>query len=281
VTPLLPLPLHVETLGLQPGPDVDTVLLIHGFGGSAFSWRYWAPRLAARAHVVLVDLKGSGSAPTPDDGQYAPADQAELIHELVRQRDLYRVTLVGHSLGGGIALITALRLMGAAEQRLHRLVVVAGAAYKQRLPAFAGFAKRARLSTMLFRLLGARFVIRRVLKWIVYDPSAIRESQVEGYSHPLRSRGTLRALTDSALSIIPPDIDELAARYPELDVPTLLLWGRHDQVVPLWVGERLAEEIPGARLEVLEACGHMPAEELPDESWDVLEGFLDEASGDP
>ena len=80
------LPLHVETLGPNPAPDVDTVLMIHGYGASSFSWRYWAPRLAERAHVVLVDLKGSGAAPKPDDGRYRPEDQAELLHRLVLHR---------------------------------------------------------------------------------------------------------------------------------------------------------------------------------------------------
>jgi len=272
------LPLHVETLGLEPAPDVDTVLMIHGYGASAFSWRYWAPRLAERATVVLVDLKGSGAAPKPDDGRYRPEDQAELLHRLVLQRDLRRLTVVGHSLGGGIALLLALRLQDDEEARLARLVLVASAAYEQRLPPFIGLARYRWIGIALFRLLGARFVIRKVLRSIVYDPHAVARNQVEGYAAPLNDTEARRALIDSALNLVPERIDALNARFSDLVVPALILWGRHDRVVPLWVGERLLEALPNATLHVFEKCGHMPAEEIPEESFVRLATFLDETA---
>ena len=269
-------PLHVQTLGPEPAPDVDTVLMVHGYGASAFSWRYWAPRLAERAHVVLVDLKGSGSAPKPDDGMYRPEDQAELLHHLILQRDLRRLTIVGHSLGGGIALLLALRLQDESEGRLARLVIVAGAAYEQRLPLFVALARYRWIGIASFQLLGARMVIRQLLRSIVYDPAAVTDAQVEGYAAPLGTTGALRALIDSALHLVPDQIDALSARFPELDVPALILWGRHDRVVPMWVGERLLGALPNASCHVFEKCGHIPAEEVHEESFACLTSFLDE-----
>ena len=272
------LPLHVETLGPDPDPGVDSIVLLHGYGGSSFSWRYWAPFLAKRAHVVLVDMKGFGSAPKPDDGQYGPRHQAELIYRLILQADLQRVTLIGHSLGGGVALDTALRLLDSEPGRLKRLILVASAAYKQRMPLFVALAKYRRLASTALRILGTQFVIRHVLKSIVFDPSEVSDNQVLGYAKPLSSPEAHRALIDTALAIVPPDLEKLTARFEELDVPTLVLWGRQDRVVPLWVGERLADKLPDAKLQVLENCGHMPAEELPKESWEALQAFLDQRS---
>ena len=272
------LPLHVEILGPDPDPGVDSIVLLHGYGGSSFSWRYWAPFLAKRAHVVLVDMKGFGSAPKPDDGQYGPRHQAELIYRLILQADLQRVTLIGHSLGGGVALDTALRLLDSEPGRLKRLILVASAAYKQRMPLFVALAKYRRLASTALRILGTQFVIRHVLKSIVFDPSEVSDDQVLGYAKPLSSPEAHRALIDTALAIIPPDLEKLTARFEELDVPTLVLWGRQDRVVPLWVGERLADKLPDAKLQVLENCGHMPAEELPKESWEALQAFLDQRS---
>ena len=269
-------PLHVKRLGLEPAPGVDTVLMVHGYGASAFSWRYWAPRLAKRAHVVLVDLKGSGSAPKPDDGRYRPEDQAEALHRLILQRDLRRLTIVGHSLGGGIALLLALRFQDEGEGRLARLVLVASAAYEQRLPPFVALARHRWIGVALFRLLGSRSVIRKVLRSIVYDPAAVTDDQVDGYAVPLNDAAALRALIDSALNLVPDQIDALNARFPDLDVPVLILWGRHDRVVPLWVGEQLLGALPNATLHVFEKCGHMPAEEVHDESFARLTYFLDE-----
>ncbi len=272
------LPLHVETLGPNPDSGVDSLVLLHGYGGSSFSWRYWAPLLAKRAHVVLVDMKGFGLAPKPDDGQYGPEHQAELIYRLILQADLHRVTLIGHSLGGGVALDTALRLLDSEPGRLKRLILVASAAYKQRMPLFVTLAQYRRLATTALRILGTQFVIRHVLKSIVFDSSKVSDNQVTGYAKPLSSPEAHRALIDTALAIMPPDLKKLTGRFEELNVPTLVLWGRQDRVVPLWVGERLADKLPDANLQILDNCGHMPAEELPEESWKVLQTFLEHSS---
>ncbi|HUF75833.1 MAG TPA: alpha/beta hydrolase [Longimicrobiales bacterium] len=269
------LPLHVESSGHAPGAGVETFLLIHGYGASTFTWRHWAPRLAARGHVLLVDMKGFGRAAKPDDGRYSPEHQAEHILRLIAERDLRRLTLVGHSLGGGVALLTALGLREEAPNRLERLVVVSGAAYEQRLPPFVRLADHPRASSLLFRLLGPKLVVRAVLRSIVYDRSRVEGEQVRGYAAPMVETEALRALIDSARQIRPERLEQLTARYPQLSVPALLLWGRHDRVVPLWVGERLERELMNARLHVLERCGHLPAEELPEESWAALEAFLD------
>lgn len=271
-----PLPLHVEISGSHPSPDVDTFLLIHGYGASTFTWRHWAPRLAARGHVVAVDLKGFGRAPKPEDGRYAPEHQSELVLRLIEERDLRRITLVGHSLGGGVALLTALGLADAGSRRLERMVIVAGAAYDQRLPPFVRLADFPRFSTAALRALGARRVVRSVLEQIVHDRTRVDDAQVRGYADPLDSPGAVRALIDTARRIRPANLDAIVIRYAELSVPTLLLWGRGDRVVPLAIGERLARDLPNARLHVLERCGHLPAEEAPDESFAVLERFLDD-----
>ena len=133
-----------------------------------------------------------------------------------------------------------------------------------------------RLAAAAFRIAGARRVVGTVLRHVVYDRSVVRPEWIDGYADPLRGAAARRALLEVARAIEPPDLETLVARYPTLDVPTLLLWGRHDPVVPLWVGERLARDLPSARLEVLEACGHLPAEEHPELSLRVLMDFLDE-----
>jgi pimeloyl-ACP methyl ester carboxylesterase len=274
------LPLHVETVGPSAEAGTDVFVLLHGYGASSFTWRYLSQELGARGHVVLVDMKGFGAAPKPDDGLYGPQHMAELIHRLILQRGLERVTLVGHSLGGGVALLTALRMVDEGAGRLHRLVLMCSAAYPQRLPPFVTLARWPRLSTMLLAVLGPRRVIRFVLRAIVFDKDAVTRGQVEGYADPLRKRAARRALLWAASQIVPEDIDALTARFPELDVPTLLLWGKHDRVVPLWVGERLAAALPRGELEVLERCGHVPPEELPQRTRDVVAAFLDRTAGD-
>lgn len=270
------LPLWVETCGAPAGPTTDTFLLVHGYGGSSFSWREWVPELGRRGHVVLVDLKGFGKAPRPADGRYAPADHVALLERLLRERDLRNVTLVGHSMGGGLILLLTLALLDASEDdRLRRLCVVSGAAYRQRLPPFVTLARHPRFAGSLLRILGPRVVVGQALRTMVYDPGTITGSQIRGYAAPLRQPGTLEAFLATALSILPPDLDRISARYPEIGLPTLLLWGRHDPAVPLWVGRRLHEALPASDLYIVERCGHLPPEEAPRESLAALVSFLD------
>jgi pimeloyl-ACP methyl ester carboxylesterase len=204
---------------------------------------------------------------------------SEDVCRMILALDLRRVTLIGHSMGGGVALLTALRLRDRGEgDRVIRLISVAGTAYEQKIPYYVDMLRRPP-TQLLVPLLPTRWLIRRILESIVYDASAVSEEQVEAYTRPLRSWGAKRAAVAAALQVIPEDLDELVARYPELDVPTLILWGQHDPVVPLSVGQRLSRELPDARLVVLARCGHLPAEELARESLDVVCRFLDESAG--
>lgn len=268
------LPLHVETRG-EHRDNAETFLLLHGYGGCSFSWRFWAPALERRGRVHLVDLKGFGASPRPRDSAYAPTDHAELVVDLVRRLDMRNLTIVGHSLGGGVALLTALRLRDTEPHRVRRLVVVAGAAYRQRMPPFVGMAQRPRLARAIVRLLGTRLLIGQVLRTIVYEPGAITRTQIDGYADPLTRPGSVHALLETAAHIVPPDLDRYTERYATLDVPALLMWGDHDQVVPPTIGQRLVRDLPDATLAIIPRCGHLPAEERPEESLRLFEAFLD------
>ncbi len=267
-------PLHVRVGGAGRTPGDHTFLLVHGFGATSYTWRHWVPELERRGRVLLVDLKGFGRSQKPDDGAYAPRDQVRLVGELVDLEDPAKLTLVGHSYGGGIALLTALAMTERGDDRLARLVLVAGAAYRQRLPPFVTLAHWPRASSAALRLLGPGRVIGWVLRSIVADPGTVDAEQVEAYAAPLRAAGAVRAMLAAAREIVPDDLDELTPRLPLISVPTLLVWGRRDRVVPLAVGERLARELPRAELHVMD-CGHIPHEEEPAASLTHLRAFLD------
>ena len=262
------LPLHVEEYGEGP----RQIMLLHGFGANSYTWRGWIGALAKNHRVWSVELKGHGSAPAPPDDLYSLYDHADLVHRLVLQKDLRQLTLFGHSMGGGIALLVALRLLD--EGHLERLVLVSSAAYPQRLPPFIALAARGRLSEWGLRFFPKRVLIRRVLRSIVFDPEGVTDAQVKAYAEPLFSAAHRTALIKTAGGIIPPDLAEVASRIREIELPTLLLWGRHDQVIPLDVAERLLAALPRAQLEVMEDCGHIPSEEWPKESLEIVLKFL-------
>ncbi len=250
--------------------------MLHGFGASSFTWRHWAPRLARRGRVLCVDYKGFGAAPKPASDSYELADQAKTLLQLIDQLGLGRVTLVGHSLGGGIALLVAKELCKRAENRLNCLVLIASLAYRQRLSPFIPLSRNVRLSRFLVQTLGPQRLVRWVLNSIVHDPGVITSEMVDAYALPLRTRLGVEAALATGRSILTSGTNHISENISEIDVPTLLMWGANEKVVPYWVGERLAEQLPDARLVTIQQCGHIPPEETPDQSFSMVSSFLED-----
>ena len=257
-------------------PSGATFLMLHGFGASSFTWRHWAPKLAKRGRVLCVDYKGFGAAPKPSSDSYELADQAKTVVQLVDQLGLGRVTLVGHSLGGGIALLVSKELCRRTERRLDCLVLVSSLAYSQRLSPFIPLSRNVRLSRFLVRILGPQRLVRWVLNSIVHDPGVITSEMVDAYALPLRTRLGVEAALATGRSILTSGTNHISENISEIDVPTLLMWGANEKVIPYWVGERLAEELPDAKLVTIQQCGHIPPEEAPDQSFSILSRFLED-----
>ena len=152
-------PLDVERHGQGP-----PLVLLHGFGASRFTFRHWVEPLARTHTVYLVDLFGFGAAPPPPDGRYGPVEQADAVVRWLRREELRGVVLIGHSLGGGVALLVALRLAELGESdRLRALVSIAGPAYPQAIPRYIGLARVPLLGRLLFGLAGPERIVRKVL----------------------------------------------------------------------------------------------------------------------
>lgn len=265
----MPAQIHVEETGEGP-----PLVALHGFGASTYTWRDVLGVLAQSHHVYAVDLKGSGRAPKPRDGRYAMRDQAALVLELIAERNLTGLTLVGHSFGGGVALVTALELLRFRPGALVSLVLFASPAYRQPLPFFIRALRLPIIGPLAQRILPTSFQVRTVLRLAYHDDSLIPDAAVAAYAAPLDMPGGRHALRATAKQIVPADIDALTAQYPSIDVPTLLIWGRHDRIVPIEVGERLHRAIPGANLLVVENAGHLPHEETPERVRPALREFL-------
>src|SRR5215470_10255528 len=183
--------LHVESHGTG-----RPVLLIHGFGGSLYTWRHLVPMLARDHEVVAVDLKGAGRARKPADGRYSVGDHADCIAALIEQRDWRDLTIVGHSFGGGVALaaIVGARLEG----RLRNLVLIDSMAYRQAFPWFIRAMRVPILGPLSVFLLPKALQVRFVLRSAYHRPARITGDAVETYAAPLRQPDGRRALIEMA-----------------------------------------------------------------------------------
>jgi pimeloyl-ACP methyl ester carboxylesterase len=267
-----PSPLRVERWGLGE----PTVVLVHGFGASNHSWRHWIPHLSRNHTVHAVELMGFGAAAAPPGGDYSPQAQAGHLVELLRRLSGPPPVLVGHSLGGCIVLLASLRLAdeGGAVP-LAGLVVMSSPVFPQKLPPFLALARTPGIGELLLAAPPPRWALRAGIRGIVERKETVTREQVDGYRTPLLQRSRRRAILRAARQIRPEEADEMATRYPEITLPTLVLWGAADPVVPPAFAPRLEEAIPRARRVMLPGVGHLPAEEAPEASLNAVLAFLD------
>jgi pimeloyl-ACP methyl ester carboxylesterase len=252
----------------------STILLLHGFGASIYTWRHIAPELARDHRVIAVDLKGFGQSDKPFDERYSAFDQAELLAQLIEDRDLHDITLVGHSFGGGVALVLALQAEGRMKGRIAKLVLIDSVAYPQKLPVFFKLLSVPLVSQLGVRMVPPSWQTEVALKIAFYDDSKIEPGDVDAYSEPLRTAAGKHAIIYSARQIMPDDLEQISEGYKSIKLPTLILWCDHDRIVPLEIGLKLRRSMPNSTFQLVQDCGHMPQEEQPEATLGLIRKFL-------
>jgi pimeloyl-ACP methyl ester carboxylesterase len=252
------------------------VLLIHGFGASTYTWRHTAPALAEDHRVIAVDLKGFGQSDKPFDERYSVFDQAELLKEFILDHDLRDLTLVGHSFGGGVALVLMLDDDPRLNGRVSKLVLLDTIAYPQDIPVFFRMLDMPVVSHLGVRMVPPAVQTRIALRIAYLDNSKIDDEEVEMYAAPLRTAAGKHAIIHSARQIMPEGLEEISELYDSIETPTLIVWCDHDRIVPLDVGLKLRRTLPKSRLEIVDGCGHMPHEEQPGATLGLIQEFLDD-----
>jgi pimeloyl-ACP methyl ester carboxylesterase len=264
-----PVQLYYESHG-----QGDPLLCLHGFGASLFGWREFVQPFSKGNQLILIDLKGHGKSPKPHDNEYSVIDHATLVQQFILDHDLRNLTLIGNSLGGAISLLVTIMLMDEGELgRLRAIVLIDAGAYGHYIPAFLKLLALPVIDLLAY-LVPSRVAAKRVLHQAYYDPGKITEAQIKGYATPLSAPGARHALVQTAKQLIPPNLDELVKKYKQIRVPTLIIWGRQDRIIPLKVGELLDQDIPTSTLKIIEECGHAPHEEKPEETIPIVLDFL-------
>jgi pimeloyl-ACP methyl ester carboxylesterase len=255
--------MHVERYG-HGGP---AVLLVHGFGTCSFLWRNVAPELAlANRTAFAVDLFGYGESDRPFDADFGISAQAEYLDHALTALRVSRATIVGVDLGGAIAL----RLAATRPERVERMVLVNPIAYDD-VPAEDVKDLQKNTGRYVLRIsrgiLGAAPLLRDLLIRSVADPAHMPDKLIARYLAPYVGSDGLNHLLILARSIDAEDLDEI--ELTQIDQPTMIVWGEKDSYLPPHgrepaAPERLATDIPGARLVRLPDVGRLVPEESPE-----------------
>ncbi|MGY1719873.1 alpha/beta fold hydrolase [Blastococcus sp. SYSU DS0552] len=258
--------------------DGPPLLLLHGIGNNCQTWAGVIDRLAESHTVIAPDLLGHGDSDKPR-GDYSIAGYANGVRDLLAVLDVERATVVGHSLGGGIALQFAYQF----PERCERLALVGSGGLGSELSAglraatlpgaelvvtaLAGVSGPLRTGLRAVDQLGALAGWRRVRDLAEAGDALLALQDAEARRAFLR---TLRGAVD----VRGQAVTALDRLYLADSVPMLVIWGGRDPIVPAQHAEPVRAAVPSARIEVFEDAGHWPHLDEPDRFCDVLLDFV-------
>jgi pimeloyl-ACP methyl ester carboxylesterase len=252
------------------------LLLIHGIGDSSDTWRNIIPELARDHRVIAPDLLGHGRSDKPR-GDYSVAAYANAMRDLLSVLDVERATVVGHSLGGGVAMQFAYQY----PERCERLALVStgGVSHEVHPVLRLAATPAADLFLPLLRLAPARFVGMtsvRIMELLQTDLGRDSEHLLRMFES-LPDATARRAFVRTIRAVVDwrgQAITMLDRCYLTRGMPTLLVWGQHDAVIPVHHGKIAHAAMPSSRLEVFPDAGHFPHHSDPARFVAALRDFL-------
>jgi pimeloyl-ACP methyl ester carboxylesterase len=254
------------------GTGSPTVVFLHGLMTSSASWGKVLSTTADGRPAIAVDLPGFGDSDRPRPYDYTVGGQSAHLLRFLDVRGIDRAILIGNSLGGAVALLTA----AAVPDRIRALVLVDAASPVSSMPLSIR-ALRTPVVGEIEMELYVRPLLELSLRYRLFaDPKNVTEEIVEREWRPVTIPGTRRA----ALAAIRSSARGYEHALERIHIPTLIVWGLEDRLLPVADGHRLAAAIPGARLVVLPRAGHIPQEETPAEFSRVVAEFLRLSAGE-
>jgi pimeloyl-ACP methyl ester carboxylesterase len=266
----------VRTRVLEAGSErAPALLLVHGLFTSHRSFEDLIDDLAVRFHVIAPDLPGFGESEKPSPARYAYGVEAhaESLADLIAAFGVGRASVLGHAMGGAVALTLAAEH----PELVQRLVLEDALVYPYPMGFWARLPLVPVLGSFAFKQLYGRRIFRAMCRDEVYSPESPPPLERVDWHYDMLNTPSAR---ESAHAVMLATLDTRAvvARLSRIVAPALVLWGRDDRVFPVASAHRLAREIPGAKLEIMDA-GHAPHEERPREFLALLTEFLEGKRG--
>jgi pimeloyl-ACP methyl ester carboxylesterase len=238
-------------------PAKPTVILLHGLGGNTTNWAFNVPVLAQSYHVIAPDQIGFGKSDRPMI-KYRVGTYVDFLDEFMSEIKVDKATLVGNSLGGWIAAMTAIKY----PNRVEKLVLADAAGLK---PSAIDLAQVYSLNY------STRDEVRALQKLVFYNSALFAGDAAVDQAMAVRITANDGYTIGSLIESIRRDEDFLNGRLGEIKKPTLIIWGRQDGLIKLADGEQFKSGITGSELVVFDQCGHVPmAEKAADFNKTVL-----------
>jgi pimeloyl-ACP methyl ester carboxylesterase len=268
---------HGRSVSYLEAGEGPLLLLVHGMAGTARNWDAVIEPLALHNHVVAPDFPGHGESES-GSGDYSLGSLASGLRDLMVSLGHDRATLVGHSLGGGVALQFAYQF----PEMVERLVLVSSGGLGPEVGAILRAAALPGANLFIRATAGpgatAGNVVSGALAKIGLRPNADLAEVGRAYAS-LRDGDRRKAFLSTLHAVVDTDGQRVAALdrlYLAENLPMLIVWGERDPIIPVGHGRAAHAQLPGSRLEVFPDAGHVPMQESPGRFAAVLQRFLDE-----
>jgi len=268
--------IHGHDMAYRREGDGPVLLFLHGIAGSSRTWRDVIPRLADRFTVIAPDLIGHGQSDKPV-GDYSLGAFASGVRDLLEILGIGRATVIGQSFGGGVAL----QFVYCYPERCDRLVLVDS----------GGLGREVNWMLRLMALPASEYAMPVLFPSFVRDWGDSLFRVVNGHGNhlgriaemwsayaSLAEADNRRAFARTIKSVIDPGGQTVSAMdrlYLAASMPTLIVWGDRDRIIPVSHAYAAHQAIPGSRLVVIDGVGHFPQIEVPEQFVDALVDFID------
>lgn len=252
-----------------PRDDPSPLVLLHGTSASLHTWEGWTQSLKGQKRVIRFDMPGFGLTGPSSNGDYSIESYVAFVTAVLDQLNVQNCVLAGNSLGGYVAWATAL----AHPERVQRLILVDSSGYAYQslsVPLAFRIARTPVLGSMLGPVL-PRAIVEKSVANVYGDSTKVTPELVDRYFDLTTRAGNRQALVQRFKQTQP---GALAVRVVELKLPTLIIWGGKDHLIPSELGTRFSKEITDSQLIVFPELGHVPQEEAPLQTVAAVKTFL-------
>ncbi|WP_088105285.1 alpha/beta fold hydrolase [Halalkalibacter urbisdiaboli] len=243
------------------------LLMIHGFVSSSYSFRALIPYLRKKYDIITVDLPGFGRSAKRHDFRYSFDNYSNLIAAFITHMALTNVTLIGHSMGGQVALYTAKKF----PNLVNYIVLLSSSGYLKRVKRSYVYATYLPFAQTFIRRWLQKKDYKKAINQVVYNKKMVSDDVVREYSRPFNEE----AFYDSLICLVRQREGDLtASELQMISQPCLILWGEEDKIIPVRIGKRLASDLPRSQFFSFKKTGHLVPEERPKEVSQKIKRFL-------
>jgi pimeloyl-ACP methyl ester carboxylesterase len=261
----------IEIEGMQVHYRIEgsgpTLVLLHGTASSLHTWNGWAEVLQDSFRVVRMDLPAYGLTGPHPEAKYNITDYVDFVDRFLEALSIDEFALAGNSLGGGIAWNYAISHPEKVKQLI--LVDASGVPKNGSSPIVFRLAKNKILAPILKRITPKSF-IQKNIEQVYFDDSKVTIDLVDRYYNFALRTGNRQAFIDRSRQVYTMEINNLKS----IECPTLILWGQHDEWIPVEDAQVFKSEIKDSQLIIYENSGHVPMEEIPNETAQDAREFL-------